>query len=73
MRSIRDPVPFSAVNHPDRPGYEPDMQRHHILPTQLRRAVWARRMFEQLAENIKMKLISAQVRKVAQGRKQDAE
>jgi hypothetical protein len=30
-------------------------------------------MFEQLAENIKMKLISAQVRKVAQGRKQDAE
>jgi len=28
-------LPFRAVNRHDRPGYEPAMQRHHLLPCQL--------------------------------------
>lgn len=29
------PLPFRAVNTPDRPGYDPGFQRHHLLPRQL--------------------------------------
>jgi hypothetical protein len=31
----RTPLPFRAVNRKDRPGYQPGMQRHHLLPCQL--------------------------------------
>lgn len=30
-------LPFRAVNLPDRPGFDPGMQRHHLLPMQLLR------------------------------------
>jgi hypothetical protein len=28
-------MPFGAVNRRDRPGYDPGLQRHHLLPRQL--------------------------------------
>jgi hypothetical protein len=31
----RPRIPFRAVNRSDRPGYEPGMQRHHLLPREL--------------------------------------
>lgn len=31
----RQRLPFRSVNRRDRPGYEPGLQRHHILPRQL--------------------------------------
>lgn len=31
----RTRIPFRSVNHRDRPGFQADMQRHHILPRQL--------------------------------------
>ena len=34
-KAVRQSVPFRAVNRPDRPGYAPGMQRHHLLPRQL--------------------------------------
>lgn len=34
-------LPFRAVNRPGAAGYDPDLQRHHLLPCQL----WARRCF----------------------------
>jgi hypothetical protein len=33
--SYRARLPFRAVNHRDRPGYDPGLQRHHILPCQI--------------------------------------
>lgn len=33
----RDWLPFRAVNLRDRPGFDPGMQRHHLLPMQLLR------------------------------------
>jgi hypothetical protein len=34
-RADRGRLPFRAVNHRDWPGYDPGLQRHHILPCQL--------------------------------------
>lgn len=31
----RQRIPFHAVNHRGRPGYDPGLQRHHLLPRQL--------------------------------------
>lgn len=31
----RKRLPFRAVNRSDRPGHQPEMQRHHLLPCQL--------------------------------------
>lgn len=31
----RTALPFRAVNMPDTPGYDPGLQRHHLLPRQL--------------------------------------
>lgn len=31
----RPRIPFRSVNRSDRPGYEPAMQRHHLLPREL--------------------------------------
>lgn len=31
----RKPLPFRAVNRPATPGYDPALQRHHLLPRQL--------------------------------------
>lgn len=33
--SQRPRIPFRSVNRRDRPGYDPQMQRHHLLPRQL--------------------------------------
>lgn len=32
---LRKKLPFRSVNRRDSPGYEPGMQRHHLLPRQL--------------------------------------
>ncbi len=40
----RGRLPFRAVNRPGLPGYDPELQRHHLLPCQLR----ARRCFGRL-------------------------
>ncbi|WAT18249.1 AHH domain-containing protein [Aurantiacibacter sp. MUD11] len=31
----RRKLPFRAVNQPGKPGHQPDMQRHHLVPCQL--------------------------------------
>ena len=33
---VRARLPFRAVNRAGKPGYDPDLQRHHLLPCQLR-------------------------------------
>lgn len=44
----RDHLPFRAVNRTAAPGYQPDLQRHHLLPRQLLQ----RRCFAALFERI---------------------
>ena len=34
-QSPRAALPFRAVNQRDKPGYDPGMQRHHLLPNQV--------------------------------------
>jgi hypothetical protein len=34
-RSDRPRIPFHSVNRADRPGHDPLMQRHHLLPRQI--------------------------------------
>lgn len=41
-------IPFSAVNRRDSPGYDPSVQRHHLLPRQLRTSACFARMFGEL-------------------------
>jgi hypothetical protein len=47
-RAPRAALPFRAVNLPDTPGYDPGLQRHHLLPRQL----LSRRCFGSLFEAI---------------------
>lgn len=35
QQRVRGALPFRAVNRRDLPGYDPGMQRHHLLPRQL--------------------------------------
>lgn len=35
LRIQRPRIPFRTVNRADRPGYDPQMQRHHLLPFQI--------------------------------------
>lgn len=37
-------IPFRSVNNPDKPGYHPGLQRHHLLP----RALLGRRAFSRM-------------------------
>ena len=37
-------IPFSAVNRQASPGYDPNLQRHHLLPRQLRTSACFARM-----------------------------
>jgi len=46
--AIRRSIPFAAVNHRDRPGHDPGLQRHHLLPRQLRTMRCFERMFAEL-------------------------
>lgn len=46
--AIRRGIPFAAVNHRDRPGHDPGLQRHHLLPRQLRTMRCFERMFAEL-------------------------
>ena len=41
-------LPFRAVNRPDRPGHDPGLQRHHLLPCQLRARACFDRLFARL-------------------------
>lgn len=45
----RDRIPFRSVNRPDQPGYDPGLQRHHLLPRQL----LSLRCFDGLFETIR--------------------
>ncbi len=47
-RLQRPRLPFRAVNRSDRPGYDAQMQRHHLLPHQIMSCQPLRRMIEGL-------------------------
>ena len=42
------PIPFAAVNRPGYPGYQPGLQRHHLIP----RALVERGCFESLLRGL---------------------
>ncbi|MFC4295276.1 AHH domain-containing protein [Novosphingobium tardum] len=44
----RPALPFASVNRRDRPGYEPGLQRHHLLPRQLLALRWFQRMADRI-------------------------
>lgn len=44
----RRSIPFAAVNRKGRPGYDPSLQRHHLLPRQLRNLPCFEPMFAEL-------------------------
>ena len=46
--AVRDRLPFRAINRAADPGYEPGMQRHHLLPLQLLSSRWFGAMFVRL-------------------------
>lgn len=49
MRLIRRPaLPFRAVNCRGKPGYDPALQRHHLLPRQLLSKRCFGRMFDSI-------------------------
>ncbi len=45
----RPALSFRCVNLPDRPGYDPGLQRHHLLPRQLLSQSCFAALFDQLA------------------------
>lgn len=47
-RLQRPRIPFRTVNRSDRPGYDAQMQRHHLLPHQIMTCQPLRRMIEAL-------------------------
>ena len=44
----RRAIPFASVNRPQSPGHDPALQRHHLLPCQLRRLACFERLFGEL-------------------------
>lgn len=46
MRAARPWLSFRAINRKDRPGYDPSLQRHHLLPRQLLSRRCFGRMFD---------------------------
>ena len=44
----RSAIPFRSVNRPDQPGYDPGLQRHHLLPCQLLTKRCFGRMFSEI-------------------------
>ncbi len=47
-RQLRPRIPFRSVNRSNRPGHDPGMQRHHLLPFQLLGRSAFRTMFAQV-------------------------
>lgn len=45
-QAARPRIPFRSVNLRGRPGYDPHLQRHHVLPRQVLAKQSFRRMFE---------------------------
>lgn len=45
MSPARKRLPFRAVNRPDGPGHQGDLQRHHLLPCQLLKASGLEQLF----------------------------
>lgn len=45
---VRRSIPFASVNRRNRPGYDSCLQRHHLLPRQLRTMRCFERMFAEL-------------------------
>ena len=50
-RPARRRLPFRAVNQPDMPEYDPDLQRHHLLPRQLLARSCFGRLFDALGHH----------------------
>lgn len=48
----RSSLPFRAVNQPGQPGYNPGLQRHHVLPRQLAATPGLVAMIEELGEEL---------------------
>ena len=48
MGAVRRRLPFRAINRATEPGYQPGMQRDHLLPLQLLSARWFAALFERL-------------------------
>lgn len=48
VRSRNQRIPFRSVNNRGQPGYDPGLQRHHILPRQLLSRRCFGRMFDSL-------------------------
>jgi hypothetical protein len=46
VQALRPAIPFRSVNRRDAPGYDPLMQRHHLLPCQLLTCASLRRLIE---------------------------
>jgi hypothetical protein len=46
--AARQRLPFRTINRPAHPGYQPGMQRHHLLPRQLLSARCFRTLFDRL-------------------------
>ncbi|WP_337191143.1 AHH domain-containing protein [Pelagerythrobacter marinus] len=44
----RRPIPFASVNRKGAPGYDAALQRHHLLPRQLRRLAWFAPLLDEL-------------------------
>lgn len=47
-QAARLPLSFRTVNRPGQPGFDPGLQRHHLLPRQL----WSRRCFSALLTQV---------------------
>jgi hypothetical protein len=50
-RGRRRRLPFRAINRRDEPGYQPGMQRHHLLPRQLLSAHCFGPLFDRLGRD----------------------
>jgi hypothetical protein len=46
--AVRQRLPFRTINRPSHPGYQPGMQRHHLLPRQLLTVPCFGAMFDRL-------------------------
>ena len=70
-QSPRAALPFRAVNQRDKPGYDPGMQRHHLLPNQVLSARCFGHFFNEIGALLRLKLLQGAVRRrlLEQGRK----
>jgi len=51
MAGRRGRLPFRCINRLGEPGYQPGMQRHHLLPRQLPAARWFGPLFDRIGRD----------------------